>query len=70
MKLVQDIPGLQRMPTEEIGGGEALAAFGLDFEEIEKAVGAADEDAAGIGTNDGAGCGAGFSMLDGCAVDL
>ena len=58
------------MAAEEIGGGEALAAFGLDFEEIEEAAAAAHEDAIGIDTNDGAGCGAYLGMLDGCAVDL
>ena len=25
----------QRVPTKEIGGGEALAAFDLDFEEVQ-----------------------------------
>lgn len=66
----QPVAYLQRMAAEEIGGGKTLAAFGLDFEEVEKAVGAAHEDAAGIGTDDGAGCGAYLGMLDGCAVNL
>ena len=51
------------MATEEIGGWQTLAAFGLDFEEIEKAAAAAHEDAAGIGSDDGAGDGAGIRLL-------
>ena len=70
MKSAKHIPCMQRMPAKEIGGGEAFAAFGLDFEEVEQTGAAADEDAAGIGSDDGAGRGANLGGFDGGAVDF
>jgi hypothetical protein len=66
----QPVAYLQRMAAEEIGGGKTLAAFDLDFEEVEKAGAATDEDAAGIGADDGAGRGAYFGVFDGGAVNF
>ena len=54
---------LKRMATEEIGGWQTLAAFGLDFEEIEKTAAATHEDAAGIGSDNRAGRGTCLSLL-------
>jgi hypothetical protein len=58
------------MATEEIGGGEAFTSFGLNFEEVKKALTAAYEDAAGIGADDGAGCGACVGVFDAGAVNF
>lgn len=58
------------MATEEIGGWQTLAAFSLDLEEVQQAAATAHEDAAGIGSDNGAGRGAGIRLFKRCAVDF
>lgn len=54
MGSTQDIARLQWMSTQEVGGGQTLAAFDLDFEQIQQAVSATDGNAARISADDGA----------------